>query len=94
MAKASFLKFRARVRFLRVREELSVWCREVGIRDDAVESLAWGVVAVIDRPPAELADLLQQQMTSWGGILNSYSATLLAERIRAAGTRGEVRFVR
>jgi len=90
----SFYKFRTRTRFIQVREELSAWCREVGVADDVLEPLVWDVVALIDARQAKLAAMLTQRVPALAVALDKRSAKALAERLRAAATRGEVGFSR
>lgn len=89
-----FLKSRTRVRFLHVREDLSVWCRELGVRDDALESLVWEVVALVDAPASELVSLLRRRVPALAVNLDKSSSIALAQRLRSAAIRGEVRFTR
>jgi hypothetical protein len=79
MAKVNFYKFRTRARFIQVREELSSWCREVGIADDVLEPLVWDVVALIDARPPRLAAMLEQRVPTLAVALDRRSAKALAE---------------
>lgn len=92
--RVNFYKFRTRARFIQVRDELSAWCREVGVADDVLEPLVWDVVALIDAPAVELAAVLRQRVPPLSVALDKKSAKALAERLKVAATRGEVRFIR